>query len=218
MMMQHKFDDISRHVSLKGMLKLGRLAEDAARVTHERESASKERAHSVSDSGWVIAQVEYGRENAVENAMQEAGVEACVIMRQGPERKRRYKILPSKPIPVFNGIVFVFCVADAYALRGVLSFDCVKRIIMSGAAAVKISAETVNQFKELAECGEYDYKRRSDGFKQGDKVRITSGPFVGFEVSIDAFGGAGYGDAVVTVEIFGKPTVFNMPLVMLEKV
>jgi transcriptional antiterminator NusG len=216
-MMQHKFEGISG-VSLKGLMKLDRIAQDAARVAHERESASKERAHSVSDSGWVIAQVEYGRENAVENAMQEAGVEACVIMRQGPERKRRYKILPSKPIPVFNGIVFVFCVADAHAVRGILSFDHVKRVIMSGETAIKIKAETVNQFKLLAECGEYDYKRRSDGFTKGDKVRITSGPFVGFEVSIDAFGEAGSGDAVVTVEIFGKPTVFNMPLVMLEKV
>ncbi|NSX92665.1 transcription termination/antitermination protein NusG [Agrobacterium tumefaciens] len=216
-MMQHKFEGISG-VSLKGLMKLDRIARETARIAHERESASKERAHGVSDSGWVIAQVEYGREKAVENAMIEAGIEACVIMRMGPERKRRYKILPSKQTPVFNGIVFIFCVADAYALRGILTFDHVKNIIMSGEVAVKIDPETISQFKELAAQGEYDYNRRSDAIKKGDKVRITSGPFVGFEVAIDAFGEAGYGDAVVTIEIFGKPTVFNIPLVMLEKV
>jgi len=217
-MMQHKFEDICGYVSPKGFAKLDRIAQEAARVAHERESASKARANGVSDSGWVIAQVEYGRENTVENAMIDAGIEACVIMRQGPERKRRYKILPSKPTPVFNGIVFVFCVADAHALRGILTFDHVKNIIMSGEAAVKIDPETISHFKELADQGAYDYNRRSDAIKKGDKVKITSGPFVGYEVSVDAFGEGGQGDAVVTIVIFGKPTVFNMPLVMLEKV
>lgn len=89
---------------------------------------------------------------------------------------------------------------------------------MSDEKAVKISVETINQFKELAEEGAYDYARRSDAIRKGDKVRITSGPFIGFEVAVEAFGEEGYGDAVVTIVIFGKPTVFNMPLAMLEKV
>lgn len=217
-MMQHKFDDISRHVSLKGLMKLDRMAEEAARITHERESASKTRADGVADSGWIIAQVDYGREKAVENAMIEAGIEACVIMRMGPERKRHGRRLPPCRLPVFNGIVFVFCTAEAHALRGVLSFDGVKRIVMGGEKAIKLTKETVSNFKELAASGEYDYSRRSDAIKKGDKVRIISGPFVGFEVSVDAFGGTGQGDAVVTIAIFGRPTVFNMPLAMLEKV
>lgn len=217
-MMQHKFDDISRHVSLKGMLKLDRIADDAARIAHERESASRERAHSVSDSAWVIARVEYGREKAVENAMIEAGIEACVIMRMGPERKRHGRRLPASRLPVFNGIVFVYCLPDNHALRGILSFDGVKNIVMSDEKAVKISVETINEFKELAKEGVYDYARRSDAIRKGDKVKITSGPFVGYEVSVDAFGEGGQGDAVVTIFIFGRPTVFNMPLAMLEKV
>ncbi|OOO15641.1 transcription termination/antitermination protein NusG [Agrobacterium pusense] len=217
-MMQHKFDDISRHVSLKGMLKLDRIAQEAARVAHERESASKERARTVSDSAWVIARVEYGREKAVENAMIEAGIEACVIMRMGPERKRHGRRLPASRLPVFNGIVFVYCLPDNHALRGILSFDGVKSIVMGGEKAVKVTVETINEFKELAADGAYDYGRRSDAIKKGDKVRITSGPFVGYEVSVDAFGEGGHGDAVVTIVIFGKPSVFNMPLAMLEKV
>ncbi len=216
-MMQHKFDDISRHVSLKGLLTLDRIAVTNERIAHERESASKIRARGVSNSGWVIAQVDYGREKAVEKAMVEAEIEACVIMRMGPERRRNHRLLPASALPVFNGIVFVYCVADAHALRGILTFHHVKRIIMAGDCAVKLSDETVSEFKRLAETGHYDHKRRSDGFRKGEKVRIASGPFVGYEVSIDAFGDAGSGDAVVTISIFGKPTVFNMPLVMLEK-
>ncbi|UXS49285.1 transcription termination/antitermination protein NusG [Agrobacterium tumefaciens] len=216
-MMQHKFEGISG-VSLKGLMKLDKIAQEAARVAHERESASKQRALTVSDSAWVIARVEYGREKAVENAMIEAGIEACVIMRMGPERKRHRRRIPASKTPVFNGILFVFCVPDNHALRGILSFDHVKSILMGGDHAVKISNETINEFKELAEAGAYDHSRRSDAIKKGDKVRITSGPFVGFEVEVDAFGEAGHGDAVVTIVIFGKPTVFNMPLAMLEKV
>lgn len=216
-MMQHKFEGISG-VSLRGLMKLDKIAQEAARVAHERESASKQRALTVSDSAWVIARVEYGREKAVENAMIEAGIEACVIMRMGPERKRHRRRMPATKTPVFNGILFVFCVPDNHALRGILSFDHVKSIVMGGDHAVKISNETINEFKELAEAGAYDHGRRSDAIKKGDKVRITSGPFVGFEVEVDAFGEAGHGDAVVTIVIFGKPTVFNMPLAMLEKV
>lgn len=216
-MMQHKFEGISG-ISLKGLMKLDKIAQEAARVAHERESASKQRALTVSDSAWVIARVEYGREKAVENAMIEAGIEACVIMRMGPERKRHRRRMPATKTPVFNGILFVFCVPDNHALRGILSFDHVKSVVMGGDHAVKISNETINEFKELAEAGAYDHGRRSDAIKKGDKVRITSGPFVGFEVEVDAFGEAGHGDAVVTIVIFGKPTVFNMPLAMLEKV
>ncbi len=216
-MMQHKFEGISG-VSLKGLMKLDKIAQEAARVAHERESASKQRALTVSDSAWVIARVEYGREKAVENAMIDAGIEACVIMRMGPERKRHRRRLPATKMPVFNGLLFVFCVPDNHALRGILSFDCVKSIVMGSDKAIKLSDETIKEFKELAEAGAYDYSRRSDAIKKGDKVRITSGPFVGFEVEVDAFGEAGHGDAVVTIVIFGKPTVFNMPLAMLEKV
>ncbi|MDP9758308.1 MULTISPECIES: transcription termination/antitermination protein NusG [Agrobacterium] len=217
-MMQHRFKDICGYVSPKGFAKLDRIAQEAARVAEERFSASKERAHGVSDSAWVIARVEYGREKAVENAMIEVGIEACVIMRLGPERKRHGRRLPASRLPVFNGIVFVYCLPDNHALRGILSFDGVKNIVMSDEKAVKISVETINQFKELAEDGAYDYVRRSDAIRKGDKVRITSGPFIGFEVAVEAFGEDGYGDAVVTIVIFGKPTVFNMPLAMLEKV
>ena len=216
-MMQHKLEGISG-VSLKGLMKLDKIAQEAARVAHERESASKQRALSVRDSAWVIARVESGREKAVENAMIEAGIEACVIMRMGPERKRHRRRIPATKTPVFNGILFVFCLPDNHALRGILSFDHVKSIVMGGDHAVKINNETINEFKELAEAGAYDHSRRSDAIKKGDKVRITSGPFVGFEVEVDAFGEAGHGDAVVTIVIFGKPTVFNMPLAMLEKV
>lgn len=215
-MMQHKFEGISG-VSLKGLMKLDRMAQEAARVAHERESASKGRAESSTESAWVIARVDYGRENAVENAMTEAGIEACVIMRMGPERKRHRRRLPPARTPVFNGIVFIYCLPDNHALRGILSFDGVKNIVMGGEKAIRLSRESINEFKELAESGVYDFSRNSGVIRKGDKVRITSGPFIGYEVSVEAFGESGQGDAVVTVVIFGKPTVFNMPLAMLEK-
>jgi transcriptional antiterminator NusG len=217
-MMQHKFDDISKHVSLKGMLKLDRIAEEAAQIARERESASRWLAKNTADSCWMVVQVAFGHEQAVERAMLEADIEACVPMRMGPERKRHGKRLPAQSMPVFNGVVFVFCLNIGEALRGVLGFKHVNRIIMNGERAVPIDAEVINSFKVMAENGDYDWERSSSAFYKGQTVRITSGPFVGYEVRIDAFAGAGNGDAVVTILIFGKPTVFNMPLVMLEKV
>ncbi|WP_288430221.1 transcription termination/antitermination NusG family protein [uncultured Agrobacterium sp.] len=217
-MMQHKFEDISRYVSMQGMVKLDKIAAEAAQVAREREAASKLVAESRADSAWIIVQVAYGREQAVEKEMAEAGISACVIMRMGPERKRRYRLIPPTAIPVFNGILFAFCSPTPEALRGVKSFEHVKGVVMAGEIAALVSSETIKQFREMAAVGEYDYKRGAKALKKGDKVRITSGPFVGFEVSVDAFADAKGGDAVVTIMIFGKPTVFNMPLVMLEKV
>ena len=217
-MMQHKFEDISRYISMQGLLKLDRIAAEADQVARERESACKRIADGVSDSGWIIVQVAYGREQAVEKNMADAGIEACVVMRRGPERRRNHKVIPAVDIPVFNGLVFVFCHPSAEALRGVKTFEHVKAVVMTGNSAALVSGEKISQFRQMADNGDYDYKRRSDGFVKGEKVRIASGPFVGFEVAIEAFVGAKDGDAVVTINIFGKPTVFNMPLVMLEKV
>lgn len=217
-MMQHKFEDISRYVSMQGLLKLDRIAAEAEQVRRERESACKWVADVEHDSGWIIVQVAYGREQAVEKDMLQVGIEACVVMRQGPERKRRYRVLPAVSVPVFNGLVFVFCHPSAEALRGLRTFQHVKSVVMAGDRPAIVLSEKISQFKNMAEQGEYDYKRRSDGFVKGEKVRIASGPFVGYEVAIEAFADAKDGDAVVTINIFGKPTVFNMPLVMLEKV
>lgn len=217
-MMQHRFNDISRHVSLKGLMKLDRIATEAAQVARERESASKVAADAHDDSNWIIVQVAFGRENAVEKNLLEAGIEACVPMRMGPERKRHGKRIPPSAMPVFNGLVFVFCRRIGEAMRGVMSFEHVRKIVMHEEKAVPFSEDAINEFKDMARRGDYDWDRNAGTFNKGDKVRITSGPFVGYEVRIEAFAGAGDGDAVVSIPIFGKPEVFNMPLVTLEKV
>ncbi|WP_421424118.1 transcription termination/antitermination protein NusG [Agrobacterium rosae] len=217
-MMQHKFEDISRHVSLKGLLKLDQIARNAAQVARERESASSAEARANGDSSWIIAQVAFGRETVVEKDMIDAGIEACVPMRMGPERKRRYKIIPATSTPVFNGLVFVFCRNIGDALRGVQSFEHVNKVLMNGERAATFSAEAVNDFRDMASRGEYDWGRNTGKIDRGDRVRIVRGPFVGYEVPVNGFEGSDKGEAVVTINIFGKPTVFNMPLDMLEKV
>lgn len=216
-MMQHKFDDISRHVSLKGMLKLDRIADEAAKVQRWRESASLTRAEQRPDSAWLIVQVGYGRELSVERSMMDAGICACVIMRMGPERKRRYRVLPATSIPVFNGLVFVFCSSSPEAIEGIKSFDHVKSVLMTEGKPFKVSAETICDFKAKADAGEYDWKRTALTFQKGEKVKVLSGPFGGFIVEIVAFGEAGSGDAVVTSAIFGKSKAFNIPLADLGK-
>ncbi|WP_320188217.1 transcription termination/antitermination protein NusG [Agrobacterium rosae] len=217
-MMQHKFEEISQHVSLRGLLKLDRIAAEVAQVARERESARMEVARANTDSSWIIVQVAFGRETTVENDLTKAGIEACVPMRMGPERRRNHKLIPATLMPVFNGLVFVFCRRTGEAIRGVASFEHVRKIVMDGEKAAPVSAQAVNHFKDMAARGDYDWDKGAGVFNKGDKVRLTSGPFVDYEVRIEAFAGAGNGDAVVTIPIFGKPEVFNMPLVMLEKV
>lgn len=217
-MMQHRFEDISQHVSKEGLVKLDKMAAEAAQIADERESAKQSVARSVAGSGWIIVQVAFGCENAVEKTLADAEIEVCVPMRKGPERKRHGKRIPPVDMPVFTGFVFVYCAPTAKALRGLKTFQNVKAVIMAGEVAVRVSEESINNFKEMAARGEYDWGRPTGRFFEGDKVRISCGPFEGFDVCIEGFGGAGKGDAVVTIDIFGRPTVLNIPLAMLQKV
>lgn len=217
-MMQHKFDDISRYVSLQGMLKAERVAAEAARVASERESASSAVARASLDSGWMIVHVDSGSEESVKSAMLEAGIEACVPMRKGPKRKRCRKWMPVPVIPVLSCFVFAYCKPTASAHRGIRSFKGVRGVLMRGLEIELMSDEKMIDFKQKAADGHFDWERLARTFTVGDSVTTDSGPFAGVTLRVEAFAGMGSGDAVVTATVFGKPISFNVAIASLEKV
>lgn len=169
------------------------------------------------DSPWLTLRVDPGREIAVKNLLDEAGVEALVPMRKGPELRRRGRVLPPALLPVMGCYVLARCVVTDRALIGLKSFDHVRDVLGGCVSPRLVSAEEVNVFREKAEQGEYDWGKPTVSFKAGWKVRVTGGPFLGFVGTIISCRADGRGDAVVEVDVFNRATPVLTPLALLAK-
>lgn len=214
-MMQHRWTDF---VSVKGAEKLARLMEELAERRDSIEAAGKAAANRRGDSAWIILSVDPGREQAVEKLLVEADIEACVPVCLGPVRRRHHKELPPSHKPVFLGYVFVRCAPLPAAFAGLTTFDYVRGRVGGWGSTCRLSDELFNQFKDKAERGAYDWEVKADTLPKGCRVRVKEGPFVGFEGTVIAFGGAGKGSPVIELEIFGRPTPIMIPLAMLARV
>ena len=71
------------------------------------------------DSPWFAIRVMSGREIVVKNVLDEAGIEALVPMRKGPEYRRRGRVVPSKMIPVMTSYVLVRFMPSDEAFLGI---------------------------------------------------------------------------------------------------
>ncbi|TDX72611.1 transcriptional antiterminator NusG [Neorhizobium sp. R1-B] len=169
------------------------------------------------DSPWMVLRVDSGREKAVKNALEEARIECLVPMRRGPELRRRHRIIPPTLIPVMVGYVLVRCLVSDRALAGLRSFDHVRDVLGGWISPILSDAEKVKLFNENADEGRYDWEKPVTVFRQGDKVKITEGPFAHFKAVIVSCRDDGKGDAVVEFPMFGVLRPILIPLALLEK-
>ncbi len=170
------------------------------------------------DSPWFAVRVMSGREIAVKNALDEAGVEALVPMRKGPEYRRRGRVIPSKMIPVMTSYVLVRFMISDEAFLGIQGIEHVIGILGGCINPRRVPNSEVNRFKALADEGSLDWERPTLVFKAGETVRVASGPFASLGGKIVSCRADGRGDAVVEIDIFGRTTPTLMPLAILEKV
>lgn len=216
MNMQHEFGDWRDKVSLKGIRLLER---NAAEMTNRKqciEAAGRKMVESLpDDSAWLILQSQFGRESAVEKAMTESDIEACVPLCKGPQRRRHHKVLPPSEKPVFTGYVFVRCVPSEHALQALARFEHVRDVVGGWEKPHRLTNERVMHFKAMAGSGAYDWEAPGSAFKVGARVLVKDGPFYSFEGTVVAFGGAGKGMPVVEMEMFGRKTPMLIPLAML---
>ncbi|MDK4704316.1 transcription termination/antitermination protein NusG [Rhizobium sp. CNPSo 4062] len=212
MMMQHdKFDGTLIAASF------GERFEDRMRrIKADLLHAATLRAHA--DSPWFAVRVMSGREIAVKNALDDAGVEALVPMRKGPEYRRRGRVIPSKMIPVMTSYVLVRFMISDEAFLGIQGIEHVIGILGGCINPRRVPNSEVNRFKALADDGSLDWERQTVVFKIGETVRVASGPFASLCGKIVSCRDDGRGDAVIEIDIFGRTTPTLMPLAILEKV
>lgn len=181
-------------------------------------SRSAARCPVTGDSPWIVLRVASGREIAVKNFLYENGVEVLVPMRQGPELRRRGRVIPPSWMPVMLCYVLVRCLVSDRAMLGLKSVEHVQDVLGGCATPRLISAKEANVFKAKAEEGQYDWERPVGiVVRRGDKVLITGGPFVGLRGIVETPNTKQHGDVVVSVDMLGRTVPTNLPLADLQK-
>jgi len=174
--------------------------------------------NSRGDSPWFAVRVMSGREIAVKNAMEAAGIEALVPMRKGPEYRRRHRVIPATLIPAMTSYVLVRFLPSTQAFLGIRSIEHVIDMLGGCLSPRHIPNAEVMRFNALADEGALDWERPTIVFLKGEKVRVTDGPFASFVGEITSCRNDGKGDAVVELNLFASMTPVLMPLAILEKV
>jgi len=170
------------------------------------------------NSPWFVIRVMSGREIPVNNALDDAGIEALVPMRMGPEYRRRHRVMPARLIPVITGYVLVRFLESDEAFLGISGLDHVIGVLGGYLNPQRVSHFEVNRFKALAEQGALDWERQTVVFRVGETVRVKDGPFAAFTGRIVSCRADGKGDAVVELTVFGGLTPVLTPLAIIERV
>ncbi len=181
------------------------LLESAARIIH-------------ADSPWFALRVMTGREGFVQGNLSDLGITSLVPRRKGPVMRRRGRLIEGVLQPVIYGYVLVQSDPCAEVLVAFKGLDEVIGILGGAEKPMRVTAQEISRFKAMAEAGAYDWEAPSAlVVRAGDRLKVTGGPFDGFEAEAATSSCKGKGDVVVSVNVFGRETPVTMPLAMLEK-
>lgn len=169
-------------------------------------------------AAWFCLSVKPRAEFAVEDALKEAGVMACVPRRKGDPKRHRHGGQVTPTLPVIPGYMLVCCVPSVSAFIGLRSVDKVTGIIGSGERRYRIPARKIEHFIEMAHAGGYDYRPVHHSFCKGQEVRVCEGPFASFNAIItDLERAEKEGRLNVEVNIFGRMTPIELDVAQIEK-
>jgi transcription termination/antitermination protein NusG len=128
-----------------------------------------------------------------------------VEVRSGQKRTIARKILP--------GYVLVQMKMSDENINMVLSTPGVTGFVGSGLKPVPLREEEINQiFKQMSS----ETPKVKVGFKQGQSIRVTDGPFTDFVGVVDEIS-ADKGKVKVLLSLFGRETPVELDLLQVEK-
>ena len=158
----------------------------------ERVKKNLEQRIKLIDSGAEISQIIVPTEEEVE-------------VRGGQRRTVAKKILP--------GYVLVQMQMSDQSLNMVLNTPGVTGFVGSGNKPVPLQKDEVNQIMKQMES---ETPRIKVGFKQGQSVRVTDGPFAEFVGIVDEIS-ADKGKVKVLLSLFGRETPVELDFLQIEK-
>lgn len=218
MTMQHRRSDFDGKVSIKGLLKLDKIADDERIRISNLAMASRRIIADYPDlCSWYCLKVMTGREFAVEKHLYEENVEVLVPTRRGEERRTRHRIIPAPRLPVMPGYVLVQCLYKPECFVALRRVKHVIGLIGGGEMPYRIPFEFVEKFRKRAHEGTYDSREVLLTYKLGETVRITDGPFASFDAIVTAIDGVKH-RITVEASIFGRSTPVELDIAQIEKV
>ncbi len=158
----------------------------------ERVKKNLEQRIKLIDSGAEISQIIVPTEEEVE-------------VRGGQRRTVAKKILP--------GYVLVQMQMSDQSLNMVLNTPGVTGFVGSGNKPIPLRKDEVNQILKQMES---ETPRIKVGFKQGQSVRVTDGPFAEFVGIVDEIS-ADKGKVKVLLSLFGRETPVELDFLQIEK-
>ena len=158
----------------------------------DRVQKNLEQRIKLTDSGSEIIKIVVPKEEEVE-------------VRSGQRRTVEKKILP--------GYVLVQMEMSDQSLNMVLNTPGVTGFVGSGNKPVPLQKDEVNQILKQMES---ETPRIKVGFKQGQSVRVTDGPFAEFVGIVDEIS-ADKGKVKVLLSLFGRETPVELDFLQIEK-
>ncbi|MGG7581016.1 transcription termination/antitermination protein NusG [Rhizobium sp. Nf11,1] len=218
MTMQHKRGEFEGKVSIKGLLKLDKIADERRiRISNLAMASRRIIADYPELCSWYCLQVMTRSEFTVEKYLYEENVEALVPTRRGEERRLRHRVIPAPRLPVMPGYVLVQCIAKAECFVALRRVKHVIGIIGGCEKPYRIPFEYVEKFRKRAQEGTYDSREVLLTYKLGETVRITDGPFASFDAMVTAIDGVKH-RVTVEASIFGRSTPVELDVAQIEKV
>jgi len=199
------------------------LAEARIRI-REIDSASHALAEENPDlAAWFIIQVRTGRESSVESTLQEMQINSLVL--REPEsvvvRRGRKWVCPGRPW--MPGFVLVRCVPSPSAFRGLLGARHVEAVVGGWAKPYKVKPESIMEFNTVMQEKEEERERKrleqeakNAAIKKGSRVRITLGPFTGFNAVVQTVGKGPTPRCELTYKLYGHQSRLTIPLANVE--
>lgn len=163
---------------------------------------------------WICLHVRTGREKAVEKMLAEQEIEACLPCYPKREKRIRHRLVMVGGEPLLSGYVMVRCRWDWRAFIALEAMEHVHGLIGGAMKPMRLSDKTVKDFKDLASTLAEKDDTAQPGVCFGDKVAITSGPFVEFRGEIVQLKKT---RAKVSIRLYGRESEIWMPLATLEK-
>ena len=218
MTMQHKRGAFDGRVSIKGLLKLDRIADEQRIMISNLAMASR---RIIADQPelcpWYCLSVRTGSEFTVEKYLYEENVEALVPTFMTAQKYSRGRMIEPQKRPVMPGYVLVQCVASAHAFLALRRVKNVLGIIGGTERPFKIPLKNIVRFRERAKAGGYDHRPVMAKYHVGQPVKVVDGPFASFDAEVTAVDGEKH-RVTVEVEIFGRKTPLELDVAQIEEV
>jgi transcriptional antiterminator NusG len=219
MTMQHKRGDFEGRVSVKGLLKLDKIAdEQRIRISNLAMASRRIIADHPEMCPWYCLSVRTGSEFTVEKYLYEENVEALVPTCLSAPKYSRGRMIEPKRRPVMPGYVLVQCAASAHAFLALRQVRHVTGIVGGAERPYRIPLKHIDKFREHAQRGAYDYRPITGmSYDVGEHVKVTDGPFASFDAEVTAIDAEKH-RITVDVEIFGRKTPVELDIAQIEKV